>query len=404
MASFVGRQRLVSGLTVGLVFSALLLILAVFAPARPSSGALWVEKTPPILSLVPNAPGSSDPAPEVSLAATPVVGLSRWVTTRATFVTTARETLEATPAHPFFVQGRGWVPASRLQRGDRLATATGESVEVADVESRAVPARTVYNLLVRDRANYRVGHQGVLVHNGGCFGKPRVVRDSYLVTAHGSMRPLDRNGPSGPRPLETFTVPEKTTVVLYTPEGAVLNTRTGMRMQAALLEAPDSPTRAMGRIANDLYFFNREELESIQNIIFGLRTARYPPRSNPHFDMNEAIEPRLYGAGSQAPNLALGPSGSRDAFRSQLRNVTTGAVVQALRREQRLEDVVKGLPEGPADGEKERILHVISCATGRGYRCSDLGVMDRQAFEQRGYTLEPLKRPDRRRSSPAPDP
>ncbi len=88
------------------------------------------------------------------------------------------ETLKTTEEHPFYVSGRGWVPAQNLKPGEvvqTLTTGTGRSAndgsagqvaEVALVEFTSRRA-TVYNFEVEGVHTYRVGANGVLVHNRG---------------------------------------------------------------------------------------------------------------------------------------------------------------------------------------------------------------------------------------------
>ncbi len=61
-----------------------------------------------------------------------------------------------TDLHPFFVKGRGWTPAGKLQVGDRLSTNSYDWVAVERVSEtgKAVP---VYNLRVADHHTYFVG-------------------------------------------------------------------------------------------------------------------------------------------------------------------------------------------------------------------------------------------------------
>jgi len=78
-------------------------------------------------------------------------------------VSGSEETLLATHAHPFRVEGRGWVAAGQLGRGLQVLTASG----AATVRSvQPVPGRhTVYNLEVEATHTYFVGRLQSWVHN-----------------------------------------------------------------------------------------------------------------------------------------------------------------------------------------------------------------------------------------------
>lgn len=74
------------------------------------------------------------------------------------------EVLTATPNHPFWVIGQGWVEAGQLRASDGLLSATGEQLTVQDTEWLQDRA-DVYNIRVRDDHTYFVGDQQVWVHN-----------------------------------------------------------------------------------------------------------------------------------------------------------------------------------------------------------------------------------------------
>jgi RHS repeat-associated protein len=71
--------------------------------------------------------------------------------------------LQATPTHPFFVLGSGWVGAGQLQPGMFVATANGTAavLEVSPTEG----THTVYNLEVASTHTYFVGQAATWVHN-----------------------------------------------------------------------------------------------------------------------------------------------------------------------------------------------------------------------------------------------
>ncbi|MCE7974373.1 MAG: hypothetical protein DYG92_08660 [Leptolyngbya sp. PLA1] len=77
-------------------------------------------------------------------------------------------TLNTTEEHPFLVE-RGetsstWVQAASLKPGDEVRTAGGEPAVVVSVQFTGRRA-TVYNIEVEGLHNYRVGPDGVVVHN-----------------------------------------------------------------------------------------------------------------------------------------------------------------------------------------------------------------------------------------------
>jgi len=88
----------------------------------------------------------------------------------------ARETLGTTGEHPFYVEARGFVPAHRLEPGDRIVATDDEVLTIASSTWRATTDR-VFNLEVEDFHTYFVGESGAWVHNNsGCgptFGELR---------------------------------------------------------------------------------------------------------------------------------------------------------------------------------------------------------------------------------------
>ena len=81
------------------------------------------------------------------------------------------DTITATEDHPFYVDGKGFVPAGSLAIGNSIVTRAGPPAVVKEVrghrDSRGI---TVYNFVVDDNHNYFVGKAGggVLVHNPDC--------------------------------------------------------------------------------------------------------------------------------------------------------------------------------------------------------------------------------------------
>lgn len=75
-------------------------------------------------------------------------------------------TVTATPTHPFWVVGRGWVTVDQLHPGDALLQPDDTTVTVDTVHATGRTA-TVYNFEVEDAHDYYVkaGNHWVLVHN-----------------------------------------------------------------------------------------------------------------------------------------------------------------------------------------------------------------------------------------------
>jgi prophage maintenance system killer protein len=70
--------------------------------------------------------------------------------------------IEATPGHPFWVEGKGFITAKHLARSDLLRGADGRSVRVTQVSTRNGEF-TVYNFEVAGTHTYYAG--GWWVHN-----------------------------------------------------------------------------------------------------------------------------------------------------------------------------------------------------------------------------------------------
>ena len=80
--------------------------------------------------------------------------------------------INTTDNHPFYVEGKGWVPAIELEAGDVLRTVDGdvEIVSKVDIEYLDEPV-LIYNLEVEGYHTYFVSDESVLVHNitqSGC--------------------------------------------------------------------------------------------------------------------------------------------------------------------------------------------------------------------------------------------
>jgi hypothetical protein len=77
----------------------------------------------------------------------------------------AAEAVGVTPNHPFRSADRqDWVPAGELRIGERLQASDGTTPRVVSWTLRAEP-EPVYNIEVDGDHVYRVGQQGLLVHN-----------------------------------------------------------------------------------------------------------------------------------------------------------------------------------------------------------------------------------------------
>jgi len=74
-------------------------------------------------------------------------------------------TVTATPTHPFWVVGRGWVTVDQLHPGDELLQPDDTTVTVDAVTATGKTA-TVYNFEVQDAHDYyvRAGNHWILVH------------------------------------------------------------------------------------------------------------------------------------------------------------------------------------------------------------------------------------------------
>jgi serpin B len=87
--------------------------------------------------------------------------------------------IRTTKTHPFFVKGKGWLPAGELLPRDLLSTSIGDWVEVNAVQ-RTGAAEPLFNLQVADYHTYFVGREewgfAVWVHNS-CNNDPEFTAD-----------------------------------------------------------------------------------------------------------------------------------------------------------------------------------------------------------------------------------
>jgi len=95
-----------------------------------------------------------------------VLGTTKRLTNRLLYLYTQDELIKTTPEHPFAVAGKGWVPAGRLQHGDRIQSAAGRLITVEHIQVRQ-ERQMVYNLRVEGTHTFFVGRNKLLVHNGG---------------------------------------------------------------------------------------------------------------------------------------------------------------------------------------------------------------------------------------------
>jgi hypothetical protein len=110
-------------------------------------------------------------------------------TTSLVHVTVSGEEITATPAHPFWVETKGWVEAGSLAEGDALRLEEdGEFAQVERVEYESLTEPIlVYNLEVADWHTYYVSSSSVLVHNACWKQWKTIVEDSSVVKA---LKPL----------------------------------------------------------------------------------------------------------------------------------------------------------------------------------------------------------------------
>ena|GEM_PF-3309645 len=88
---------------------------------------------------------------------------------RPTFRPYNLPTLQLTPDHPVYVEGKGWLWAENLAVGDRLRRSDGGWAKVLAVERvKLAEPELVYNFTVKGLHTYFVLEVGVLVHNTDC--------------------------------------------------------------------------------------------------------------------------------------------------------------------------------------------------------------------------------------------
>ena len=89
------------------------------------------------------------------------------------------EHIVTTAPHPFYVNGKGFVPAGRLAVGNAIVTRAGPTVTITRIER--TPAATVYNLTVDGYHTYFVGTKdgGVWVHNAPCIQRHHIFPQQF---------------------------------------------------------------------------------------------------------------------------------------------------------------------------------------------------------------------------------
>ena len=71
-----------------------------------------------------------------------------------------------TAEHPFYVVGKGFVPAKCLKSSDKLLLSSGKRVIIEKIEvEKLETAETTYNFEVADFHTYYVSEKSILVHN-----------------------------------------------------------------------------------------------------------------------------------------------------------------------------------------------------------------------------------------------
>ncbi|EQA64248.1 intein C-terminal splicing domain protein [Leptospira alexanderi serovar Manhao 3 str. L 60] len=86
--------------------------------------------------------------------------------------------VETTDEHPFYIEGKGWVPAKDLRSGDRSVLSNEKTLEI---ESITISERTttVYNFEVEDAHSYYVSEVGILVHNDCVVTGPSMSLEAF---------------------------------------------------------------------------------------------------------------------------------------------------------------------------------------------------------------------------------
>ena len=102
------------------------------------------------------------------------------------------EDIQTTFNHPFYVVGKGFVRAGKLEVGDEILTSEGQkiSIEKIEIEVLAEPVY-VYNFTVEDFHTYFVSELGVWVHNtcpGSKGGSGRTTSENSTILGNNLAR------------------------------------------------------------------------------------------------------------------------------------------------------------------------------------------------------------------------
>lgn len=92
--------------------------------------------------------------------------LSATVNDKLIHVQVGDEEIKATPTHPFWVIGLGWVNAGDLQVGDKILLSSGQTEAIDEITEELLKEPiNVYNFEVEDWHTYFVSEKNILVHN-----------------------------------------------------------------------------------------------------------------------------------------------------------------------------------------------------------------------------------------------
>ncbi len=157
------------------------------------------------------------------------------------------ETITATPGHPFWVEGQGWVEARDLRLGATVQTAEHGLATLSATLSRN-GRTTVYNLEVDGTHTYFVGETGAWVHNAcGCGGGNHEVFYRTMSRAHA--RSLMTTGKVSAT-SETFISPSRAYSEAYDGALVELRVRPGTTEQLAALGVRDRSSLTAGTYPN----------------------------------------------------------------------------------------------------------------------------------------------------------
>ncbi|MBJ6361120.1 S8 family serine peptidase [Paenibacillus sp. GCM10012307] len=79
-------------------------------------------------------------------------------------INVSNTSIQTTSNHPFWVKGKGWVPADELIQGDELETEDGTLHRINSISLQYEPTN-VYNFTVREFHSYYISNLGILTHN-----------------------------------------------------------------------------------------------------------------------------------------------------------------------------------------------------------------------------------------------